>query len=311
MNPSNPPGAARTVEAGAAEAGQRIDNFLMRVWRGVPRGHVYRVLRRGEVRVNGGRVRPVYRLAAGDRVRLPPVWVERHAGGELPDHLLDRLRDRVLFENAGVLVIDKPAGLAVHAGSGLGGGVIDGMRSLRPDLPGLELVHRLDRDTSGCLLFALGRAELRRLQGALREQRFSKHYLAVLAGEWSGPETLVDAPLRRDVRRGNERVVRVDRAAGQSARSHFRPLRSGNGLTLVEVRIETGRTHQIRVHAAHLGLPVIGDDKYGARRLERRLLGQRSPRLCLHAHRLAFPLGDGMTTVKSPMPALFDRLLAA
>lgn len=291
----------RTVEAGADDAGQRIDNYLMRVFRGVPRTRIYRLLRKGEVRVNGGRIRAGYRLAAGDRVRLPPVRAERHAGGSLPQALLERLRDAVLYEDERALVIDKPAGIAVHAGTGLGGGVIDGVRALRPELAGLALVHRLDRDTSGCLLLAKGRPALRALQAELRRGGFDKVYRAVLTGDWAGPVAHVDAPLRRNVQRSGERLVRVD-AQGRAARSEFRRLAGGNGLTLVEVVIDTGRTHQVRVHAAHLGHPVAGDPKYGDRERERAALGRRAPRLCLHASRLGFTGHAGPVVVESPMP---------
>lgn len=308
-NPGDERGGARMVEAGAGDAGQRIDNFLLRVLRGVPRGHVYRLLRRGEVRVNGRRAKPTYRLASADQVRIPPVRETRHADGELPAHLLARLRDCIVYENGSVLVVNKPAGIAVHAGSGLGGGLIDGLRTLRPDLPELSLVHRLDRDTSGCLLLARDRRTLRELQLALRERAFTKIYQAVLAGEWLQTEATVDVPLTRDVRRGNERIVRVDHATGQAARSHFRRLATGAGMTHVEVRIETGRTHQIRVHAAHLGHPVIGDDKYGRRRVTRDLLGYRPPRLFLHASSLSFPLAGETLTVESPVPDGFRELL--
>ena len=301
----------RTVEAGAGDAGQRIDNYLMRVLRGVPRGHVYRLLRRGEVRVNGRRVRAHQRLAAGDRVRIPPVTEQRHAEGRLPGHLLERLRNALLYEDEHVVVVDKPAGIAVHAGSRLGGGLIDGLRELRPDLPELALVHRLDRDTSGALLLARDRQSLRALQASLRAQEFEKVYQAVLLGDWPGPQETVDAPLRRDVRRGQERIVRVDPQRGQPARSVFRRLASGNGLTRVEVALITGRTHQIRVHAAHLGYPVVGDDKYGRRRAERACLGRAPPRLMLHAARLRFPVGDRQITVDSPPPELFDTLLGS
>lgn len=298
----------RTVEAGADDDGQRIDNYLMRVLRGVPRARIYRLLRKGEVRVNGGRIRAGYRLTAGDRVRLPPVRNERHADGRLPPALLERLRDAVLYEDERALVIDKPSGIAVHAGSGLGGGVIDGLRTLRPDLAGLGLVHRLDRDTSGCLLLAKGRAALRALQAELRGGGFDKVYRAVLTGDWAGPVARIDAPLRRNALRAGERLVRVD-AQGRAARSEFRRLAGGNGLTLVEVVIDTGRTHQIRVHAAHLGHPVTGDPKYGDLERERAALGRRAPRLCLHASRLGFTGSDGPVVVESPMPGELRALV--
>lgn len=304
--------SVRVVEAAAGDEGQRIDNFLLRVLRGVPRGHVYRLLRRGEVRVNGGRVRPPYRLTTGDRVRLPPVRGERHAGGRLPAHLLDRLRDAIVHETDDVIVIDKPAGLAVHAGSGLGGGLIDGLRELRPDLPGLALVHRLDRDTSGCLLLAKRRTVQKELQLAMREAAFEKVYRAILVGDWAGPEARVDVALRRSVRRDNERIVHAD-PLGRPAVSHFRRLAATSraGLTPVEVRLETGRTHQIRAHALHLGYPVLGDTKYGSRRRERAVLGWPTPRMFLHAHRLAFPLAGEIIRVESPVPPVFVDILRA
>lgn len=298
----------RNLTAASGDVGQRIDNFLLRVLRGVPRGHVYRLLRRGEVRVNGRRTKPTYRLADGDRIRLPPVQRERHAAGELPPHLLDRLRGAIRYEDERLLVVDKPEGIAVHAGSGLGGGVIDGLRALRPDVLKLSLVHRLDRDTSGCLLVAKDRRTLRALQDTFRSQRCEKSYQAVLTGDWSGPDAAVDAPLTRDVRRGNERVVRVDRQHGRTASSRFHRLAGGHGLTRVAIAIATGRTHQIRVHARHLGFPVLGDPKYGNRRQEQAALGRKPPRLFLHAHRLRFPLDDEWFDVTTPVPELFIRI---
>jgi len=309
MNDARDPARGpRTVEAGVDDAGQRIDNYLLRVLRGVPRTRVYRLLRKGEVRVNGGRVKAGYRLAAGDRVRIPPVRAERHANGRLPETALARLRDAVLHEDDRVLVIDKPAGLAVHAGTGLGGGLVDGLRELRPDIARLELVHRLDRETSGCLLLAKGRAALRALQDELRAGGFHKEYEAVLVGDWTGPEASVDAPLLRNVLVSGERVVRVD-AGGRPARSHFVRLDSGRGLTRVRVVLDTGRTHQIRVHAAHLGHPVAGDPKYGDRGRDRAVFGGRAPRMFLHAACLGFTSGHERVLVKSPVPAVFDEAL--
>ncbi len=299
---------AREIVATDDDQGQRIDNYLLRVLRGVPRMHVYRLLRRGEVRVNGGRVKPGRRLQAGDRVRLPPVRHERHAGGRLPSAQLERLRSSIRHEDAVSLVIDKPAGLAVHAGSGLGGGVIDGLRQLRPDIGNLELVHRLDRDTSGCLLLAKGRQALRTLQEELRAGGFVKVYRALLLGDWKGPEARVDAPLQRNVPASGERVVRVD-PAGRHAVSHFRRLDGDGRCTLVEVEIETGRTHQIRVHAVHLGHPVVGDSKYGDPARERECLGRRARRMYLHAARLTFTGERGPVTVECPLPGGFFDLL--
>ncbi len=304
------PGRARTVEVGADASGQRVDNFVMRALRGVPRTRIYRLLRRGEVRVNGGRSKPARRLQQGDRVRLPPVRRHQYSHGRLPDSVLDRLRHAVLFEDDEAIVVDKPAGVAVHAGSGLGGGLIDGLRTLRPDVERLELVHRLDRDTSGCIMLAKGRPALKRLQQALRAGEFDKIYRALLIGDWMGPEETVAVSLRRDRLGSGERIVRVD-SRGRTARSEFRRLRGSAGLTEVEVALGTGRTHQIRVHAAHLGHPVAGDAKYGSPERERAAMGQRAPRLFLHAQRLRFPCADGRVTVDSAVPAAFDQAMAA
>ncbi len=301
---------ARTVEIEPDDAGQRVDNYLLRVLRGVPRARIYRLLRRGEVRVNGGRIRAGYRLVAGDRVRVPPVHGQRYAGGRLPPGLLARLRDATLYEDAEALVLDKPAGVAVHAGSGLGGGLIDGLRELRPDIARPELVHRLDRDTSGCLLIAKGRGALRRLQDELRAGGFEKRYHAVLLGEWPGPRATVDARLQRYMPASGERLVRAD-ASGRSATSHFERLGAAEGLTLAEVRIDTGRTHQIRVHAAGLGHPLAGDMKYGARARERGLFaGGRAPRLLLHASGLGFTGADGWVRVESALPPEIESIRA-
>jgi len=304
----SPAGRVRTVEVGADAAGQRVDNFVMRALRGVPRTRIYRLLRRGEVRVNGGRSKPARRLERGDRVRLPPVRRHQYSGGRLPASVLERLRDAVVFEDDAAIVVDKPEGVAVHAGSGLGGGLIDGLRTLRPDIERLELVHRLDRDTSGCILLAKGRPALKRLQQALRAGAFDKIYRALLIGDWTGPEETVAASLRRDRLGSGERIVRVD-PAGQRARSVFRRLRGGPGLTEVEVALGTGRTHQIRVHAAHLGHPIAGDAKYGAPERERAAMGRRAPRLFLHAQRLRFPGADKMVTVETHVPPAFQQAM--
>ena len=235
--------------------------------------------------------------------------IERHSGGRLPEQLLESLRGAVLYEDEQTLVVDKPVGMAVHAGTGLGGGIIDGLRTIRPDIRGLELVHRLDRGTSGCLLLAKGRQALVRLQDELRAGAFEKVYRAVLLGEWDRREATVRVPLRKNVLSSGERMVRTD-AAGKSAVSHFRRLAVGHGVTLVEVRIETGRTHQIRVHAAYLGHPVVGDPKYGDLARERTVLGHRAGRMYLHAARLGFTGADGPVTVDSPVPAAFAELVA-
>lgn len=292
-------------------AGQRIDNFLLARLKGVPRSLVYRLLRRGEVRVNKGRARPTQRLAAGDQVRLPPVRRPERDGPVAPSaQLRERLEAALLYEDERVLVIDKPAGLAVHGGSGISQGVIEALRAMRPGIE-LELVHRLDRDTSGCLLISKRRSALRQLHAQLRDGRVDKRYLALLCGRLPQPEIEVDAPLRTDRVRGGERVVRVDASAGKPSRTWFRIRKALGPLTLVEAQLDTGRTHQIRVHAAHLGAAVAGDPKYGDATDNERLRDLGLKRLFLHAASLSFrPREDGPTVeVTAPLPQALDRLL--
>ena len=283
--------AVRHVEARAGDAGQRIDNFLTRHLKDVPRSRLYRLLRKGEVRVNGRRVRADYRLETGDRVRLPPVRldVDHAAVPGQPSAALRRLAlASVRYEDPDVLVLDKPAGVAVHGGSGVSFGLIEALRAARPELDELELVHRLDRDTSGCLLVAKRRRALRELHAKLRERDVEKRYLALLCGRWRLGTKTIDLPLATNRRQGGERVVKVD-PAGQSALSRFVPIEHyRNVATLVEVVIGTGRTHQIRVHAAYAGHPVAGDEKYGDRDCNRALAGFGLRRMFLHAASLAF-----------------------
>ena len=301
-------GGVRWVEVAGEAAGQRIDNFLLRTLKGVPRGLIYRLLRKGQVRVNSGRVKPDYRLRAGDRVRIPPVRTGEGAR-PAPQGPGQRLEGRILFEDDRLLILDKPAGMAVHGGSGLSWGVIEALRAARPEARFLELVHRLDRDTSGCLMLAKRRSALRAMHELLRSGQVDKRYLALLRGPWTGGERWVEAPLEKFVLRGGERQVRVSEA-GKPARTLFRPLDDHGRAVLVEVVLDTGRTHQIRVHAAHIGYPLAGDEKYGDPDFNRamRALGLR--RLFLHAHSLAFahpatgepvhvsaPLDDDLKTV--------------
>jgi 23S rRNA pseudouridine955/2504/2580 synthase len=295
-------------------AGQRIDNFLVTHLKGVPKSHLYRVLRRGEVRVNKGRVKPSYRLQAGDLVRIPPLRVAEAPAPAQPSRgEMARLEGAVLYEDERLIAVDKPAGLAVHGGSGLSHGLIETMRRLRPELAHLELVHRLDRDTSGCLLLAKRRSTLRGLHGLLRDGDMDKRYLALLAGRLPRRETRVDAPLSKNTLRGGERVVRVDPAEGKPARTVFRRLREVGGLDLVEVELHTGRTHQIRVHAAHLGVPVAGDEKYGDEAVNRRLRALGLRRLFLHAAALTFRPDhlDHLLRIEAPLPAELEAVLSA
>lgn len=301
----------------AAQAGQRVDNFLLGRLKGVPRSHVYRLLRTGQVRVNGRRARPQQRLHSGDQVRIPP-WRGAQSGvtERPPDAFLDRVAAAIIYEDADLLLLNKPSGLAVHAGSGVPFGVIEALRALRPQAPMLELAHRLDRDTSGCLVIARQREMLLELHRLLRAGRADKRYVALLAGRWQGGAIEVDARLLRDQVRGGERMVEVTGAPaeGRRAVSRFRPLAVGDGASLVEVRIETGRTHQIRVHAAHVGHPVAGDDKYGSRTANRDLRAFGLKRMFLHASHLSLPLAraERPLAIEAPLPddltAVLDRL---
>lgn len=290
----------RQVNVSAEEAGQRIDNFLARYLKGVPKSHIYRILRRGEVRVNSGRIRAQYKVCAGDTVRIPPVRVapvksgQKKAGFSLEQH--------ILFENSRCLVINKPSGIAVHGGSGVSVGVIEAFRAERPQAPYIELAHRLDRETSGCLVLAKRRSFLRAFHEQLRQGQVVKRYLALVAGVWQGGKQKVDAPLRKNQLRGGERMVTVD-ADGKQAISIFSPVSCYENATLVEVVLKTGRTHQIRVHGTHIGHPLAGDMKYGDPVFNRQMRALGLRRMLLHAHFLEFtdPTNDEVITVSSPL----------
>jgi len=285
-------GGVTWLEVGEEAAAQRIDNYLFRRLKGVPKSHVYRVLRSGEVRVNSGRVKPEYRLKAGDRIRVPPMRVaERQPATPKPLDL------PVVFEDAALLVIDKPAGVAVHGGSGVSFGVIESLRAARPQAKVLELAHRLDRDTSGLLLIAKKRSSLVALHRMLREGEVEKVYTAVVAGEYRGPRE-IRASLHKYVTGSGERRVAV-REDGMAAATNVKPLRIGKEWSLLELRLLTGRTHQIRVHLAHVGHPILGDDKYG------RETKKAASRLMLHASRLALrhPASGEPMKLEAPFPA--------
>ncbi|MDX1698137.1 MAG: 23S rRNA pseudouridine(955/2504/2580) synthase RluC, partial [Thiohalobacterales bacterium] len=297
------------------EAGQRIDNFLARHLKGVPRSHIYRILRRGEVRVNSGRIKAHYKVCAGDRVRIPPVRTSPPKSAPTGQSR-EWLARHILFENERCLVLDKPAGMAVHGGSGVSRGVIEALRAEQPSAPYLELAHRLDRDTSGCLVIAKRRSFLRAFHEQLRAGEVEKYYLALVAGDWADGERLIDVPLRKHTLKGGERMVQVDET-GKAAATRFRPIDRFGMATLVEAELETGRTHQIRVHAAHVGHPLAGDGKYGDREFNRYLRELGLQRMFLHAHRVVFrdPAGDEVIDVSAPLDArlkaVLDRLESA
>lgn len=308
--------APRAVLVGIAsgQAGQRLDNFLVGRLKGVPRSHIYRLLRTGQVRVNRGRVKPDYRLREGDEVRIPPVRqttapadAARHA---LPQDLAEQLRQAILLEDDDLLVMNKPAGLAVHGGSGVNLGLIEAMRRLRPDAPFLELAHRLDRETSGCLVLAKRRKALLGFHEALKSGGVEKHYLALLAGVWRGGPRRVSEALARRGPRGRVRRVTVDEA-GRHAESFFFPRRHFAEATLMGVEIGTGRTHQIRVHAAHEGFPVAGDSQYGDFEFNRRMKRLGLRRQFLHAENLRFRLPENrrLYRIHAPLPADLEAVL--
>lgn len=307
---SSTPTGVRYVEIDENRAGQRLDNFLLGQFKGVPKSRVYRLLRRGEVRVNRGRVGPDYRLQEGDSVRLPPVREPppRELTAKPSDY--DWLSDRILHEDEGLVVLDKPAGFAVHGGSGVVIGVIEALRLLRPQAPFLELMHRLDRSTSGCLVLAKSRPALLALHAMLQAGEVDKRYLALIKGRWRGGAAELSAPLARDRHRGGERLVGVS-DDGKAAATRFMPKGAYGPTTLVEIQLLTGRTHQARVHAAHLGHPIAGDDKYGDRELNRKLRPMGLRRLFLHAAALRFkhPLTGRKMEFEAPLPSELSTVL--
>lgn len=312
--PSSPHGA-RTVRVPDDRAGQRLDNFLLGQLKGAPRSLIYKLVRSGQVRINGGRAKAERKLEVGDEVRIPPVRIEskQDDGRSPPKSMLAALEASIVFEDGRLLAINKPSGIASHGGSGISFGAIEAMRVLRPN-DSLELVHRLDRDTSGLLVLAKKRSALSELQRLLREDHGSgieKRYLALLAGRMPSGTMSVDAPLHVGLRQGGERHVQVS-PAGKPSISHFKLLERRGGQSYCEVRIETGRTHQIRVHAQHIGYPVAGDDKYGDEAANRRLREQVGlKRLFLHASTLEFALDNGKTPylLNAPLvPELIDVL---
>jgi len=288
------------------QAGQRLDNFLMARLKGVPKSKIYNIIRKGEVRVNKGRTKPDYKICKGNEIRIPPIRIaEREPVAKASNVMTRLLESSILFENEGLLVINKPPGLAVHGGSGVSLGLIETLRQMRPEARYLELIHRLDRDTSGCIMIAKKRSMLRHLQAALREKSASgitKVYQALVIGQWPKACRRVDAPLLKTEVADDERVVRVH-PDGKPSLTEFKLLESYSNCSLVEARPITGRTHQIRVHAQHMGHSLVGDEKYGDDDFNKEMRELGVKRLFLHAAELGFYLPEAKekTIVKAPL----------
>src|SRR6188768_4292885 len=303
--PAEATAKVQQVEVGEGGHGQRLDNFLGRILKGVPKTHIFRVIRKGEVRVNGKRAKPDQRLQASDIVRVPPV----RTGAAAPPRraspaMVQSLTGAIVYEDPRLLVIDKPAGVAVHGGSGVSFGVIEALRAARPEET-LELVHRIDRDTSGLLMIARKPAALRALHALMRDGKVEKKYLALVKGKWELGRKRIDVPLRTDIRVGGERTVKAHET-GKEAVSVFKPVQFfGKRATLVEVELETGRTHQIRVHAAHAGYPLAGDEKYGDEEFNATMKELGLKRMFLHAHQVSFTWPESGTefSASTPLPA--------
>lgn len=298
-----------TLEVDSGSEGQRVDNFLMRVCRGVPRSHIYRVLRTGEVRVNSARVEATHRLRLGDRVRIPPLRMAARASKPVPR---SASLPPVVYEDDALLIVNKPAGMAVHGGSGVSFGAIEQFRASRPGLKFLELAHRLDRDTSGLLILAKKRSALMALHAALREGRVRKRYLALVSGRWRDELRRVNLPLKKYVTRSGERRVSVHQE-GRESKTVFRRERILGAYTLLSAELLTGRTHQIRVQLAHLRCPIAGDDKYGDFELNRELARRGLKRMFLHAEELEFdhPLSGKKVAFQAALPEVLARFLAS
>lgn len=309
-SPPAPP-SVQFIDIRADQAGQRIDNFLITLEKGVPKSRIYRALRKGEVRVNKGRIKQTYRLQAGDQVRVPPLRVsEKVVITELSESLTDALENAILMEDDDILVINKPAGLAVHAGSQIQLGVIEAMRIIRPENRFVELVHRLDRDTSGCLVLAKSRAALLNLQQQMKASETDKRYLTLTRGKWAAQENIVDLALQKNSLSSGERMVVPD-INGKKSKTLFEVKQEFSGCQLVAAKLYTGRTHQIRVHSASQSHPVAGDEKYGDREFNKRLRQYGLKRMFLHAWQLSLkhPLTDEPLTFNAELPDTLKDVL--
>lgn len=299
------------IDISADQAGQRIDNFLLTLEKGVPKSRIYRAIRKGEVRVNKGRIKQTYRIQQGDNIRIPPLRTsEKSAIETVSVSMTKQLNDSVLLEDDDLLVLNKPSGLAVHAGSNIQQGIIEALRIIRSELPFLELVHRLDRDTSGCLLLAKNRKTLLDLQQQMVEHDINKRYLTLLKGNCHEQEILVEQPLRKNIVTSGERMVKVD-PEGKYAKTVFIAREKYPQAQLTEVVLYTGRTHQIRVHATHINHPLAGDDKYGQRAFNKQLKKFGLKRLFLHAWKLGIrhPSTGKKIEIEAPLPDALQNVL--
>ncbi len=301
---------ARLQIVDSEEEGQRIDNFLIKVLKGVPKTRIYKAVRSGEVRVNGSRIKVSYKLQSGDKVRIPPIrCAEMNQPAVIPPNLLDHIT--VLFEDSHLLVVDKPSGLAVHGGSGMQYGLIEAFRQLRPHIQFLELAHRLDRETSGCLMLAKSRKALLALQQQLGEERtVGKYYLALLQGVWQGEARTINLHISRKSEAGSDKRSVID-CDGQQASSTISPLTRYRDTTLVEIKLKTGRMHQARVHCSASGHPVVGDRLYGDNAFNKTMKKQGLGRLFLHSHKLTVrhPQTNCPLNLEAPLPAQLRALL--
>ncbi len=301
------------IEVSAAQVNQRLDNFLLKTLKNVPKTRIYRIIRKGEVRVNKKRCKPDYKLVIGDLIRVPPVRIEQQHDPKtyIAPSLIENIEKAVLFENKHLMVIDKPAGLAVHSGSGISFGVIDIMRRIRPETE-IELVHRLDRDTSGCLLLAKHRQSLLEMQGRLQDNSLKKNYLAVVKGHWPEHKTEISHSLKKITLANGERRVRVD-PAGQKALTRITRVIVGEGFSQLSIQLLTGRTHQIRVHCQAEGHEIAGDTKYGDVNFNKEMRRHGIKRLMLHASRLELPQTEFSPeiVINAASPDLFDRQIRA
>lgn len=299
--------SVRLEEIGSETAGQRVDNYLLRLCKGVPKSHIYRILRSGEVRVNSGRVDATYRLLQGDKVRIPPLRLGVKAAAPKPP----KMDLPLVYEDEALIAANKPAGLAVHGGSGISHGVIEQLRAARPGAKFLELVHRLDRDTSGLLLLAKKRSVLIAMHELIRAGQMDKRYLVLVPGRWPAGKQHVKLKLQRYVTGAGERRVSVD-DEGRESHTVFELQRACGDYSLLQAQLKTGRTHQIRVHLAHLGFPIVGDDKYGDFELNKRLAKLGMKRMFLHAWKLAFvhPASGARLKLEAPLPPELEAFLA-